>query len=117
MAQRDGNHFQRVRMWRRRQEETSSRLAHLSTVEWWEAKKATLGDETIKRLNGEGFKKNFLRKYFPTLEREFIDLVQGNRTVQEYTVLFEILSYFALHLVDMLEKKNKKFLCGLRTII
>ena len=42
-----------------------------------------------------------------------MDLVQGNLSVQEYTVQFERLSHFAPHLIDAPEKKNKKYVRGL----
>ena len=42
-----------------------------------------------------------------------MDLVQGELSVQEYTVQFERLSHFAPHLIDAPEKKNKKYVRGL----
>ena len=41
--------------------------------------------------------------------KEFIELVQGSKTVREYTTQFERLSYFAYHMIDTLEKKNEKY--------
>ena len=60
-------------------------------VEWCEAEKADFGKEAIRRLSWVGFKNEFLGKHFPDSkkdkkEKQFIDLLQGTRTVQEYTV-------------------------------
>ena len=57
-----------------------------SAAEWWEAEKSASGEEAIGRLSWVDFKTKFLGKYFPNSkkdkkEKEFIDLVQGTRTV------------------------------------
>ena len=82
-----------------------------SAAEWWEAEKAAYNKEAIWHLSWVDFKTKFLGKYFPDSkndkEKEFIDIVQGTRTVQEYTVQFERLSRFAPHMVDTLVKRNK----------
>ena len=93
-----------------------------SAAEWWEAEKAAFGEETIGRLSWVDFKTKFLGKYFPDFEKnkkekEFIDLVQGTRTVQEYTIQFERLSRFSPHIVDTLVKRNKRFIRGVNTTI
>ena len=80
------------------------------------------GEEKIRRLSWEKFKAMFLGNYFPTSERdkkekEFIDLVQGTRKVQEYTGQFEQLSRFAPHIVDTQVKRNKRYIRGLNKII
>ena len=64
------------------------------------------------------FRERFLENYFPQTEKnkkekEFIDLVQGSRTVREYTIQFERLSRFAYHMIDTPEKKNRKYHLGL----
>ena len=43
----------------------------------------------------------------------FIDLTQGNKSVQEYTTKFERLSQFALHMVDTEEKMIRRYDQGL----
>ena len=68
------------------------------------------------------FKIKFLEKYFPNSEKdkkekEFIDLVQGIRIVQEYTVQFERLSRFAPHMVDTPIKRNKQYVHRLNKTI
>ena len=64
------------------------------------------------------FRERFLEKYFPQAkknkrENEFIELVQGNKTVMEYTTQFERLSQFAYYMIDTPEKKNRKYHQGL----
>ena len=66
----------------------------------------------------ETFKAKFFKKYFPEEERdqqeqEFLNLVQDNWTVREYITQFERLSHFAHHMVDMPQKKLKRFHRGL----
>ena len=85
-----------------------------AAADWWEAEEATLGAEVIRRMTWIAFKERFLAKYFPLVERnlkkkEFIELTQGNRTVQEYTMQFERLSQFAYHMVDTPAKKNEQY--------
>ncbi|CAA0835697.1 Uncharacterized mitochondrial protein AtMg00860, partial [Striga hermonthica] len=58
-------------------------------------------------------------KYYPRhfrdqMEKEFMNLSQGNRTVTEYEREFSRLSAFARHLVDTEEKKATRFLYGLK---
>ena len=53
-----------------------------------------LGKEAIQRITWAEFRKLFLENYFPQTERnrkekEFIDLIQENQTMREYTVQFE----------------------------
>ena len=57
-----------------------------SAAEWWEAEEASLGTVALDQLTWEEFKDKFLQKYFLALERdkkerEFMDLVQGNKTM------------------------------------
>ena len=83
-----------------------------AVVSWWEAKEVALGGESVRRMPWAIFKERFLAKCFPLVERnwkkkEFMELVQGNCTVQEYTMLFERISRFAPHMVDTPAKKNE----------
>ena len=89
-----------------------------TAIDWWEAEKATLGAETIRRMTWVTFKERFLAKYFPLVERnlkkkKFMELTQGNRTVQEYTTQFERMSRFAYHMIDTPAKKNEQYHQGL----
>ena len=71
-----------------------------SVADWWDAVKATIGEDAARRMTWTSFKTKFLEKYFPRSKRnkrnnEFVGLVQGNMTVPEYTTQFERLSRFA----------------------
>ena len=64
------------------------------------------------------FKVKFLEKYFPITERndkrkEFLEFIQGNMTVNEYTTKFERLSRFVNNLISTLEAKNQQYHQGL----
>ena len=65
------------------------------------------------------FKDAFLEQFFPQTIRqakaqEFIDLVQGAMTVEEYAAKFIELSRFAPYLVSTEELKARKFEWGLQ---
>jgi hypothetical protein len=77
---------------------------------------ADLGSETT--ISWEVFKHEFNRHFFPRVvqeakAREFLDLVQGDMSVIEYTTKFLQLSRFGLYLILTKEKKAKKFEHGL----
>ena len=60
-------------------------------AEWWEAEKATLGTESTRRMPWMTFKERFLAKFFPGTEmdkkeQKFLNLVQGDKPVREYTI-------------------------------
>ena len=62
-----------------------------STTDWWETVKAIVGEEKERTMAWPAFKARFLEKYFPDFEKdkkdkEFLELVQGIMTVQEYTL-------------------------------
>ena len=68
-----------------------------TTADWWDAERATIGEDAAKEMTWIEFRERFLEKYFPETEKyqrekEFIELVQGNMTVREYTTQFERLS-------------------------
>ena len=74
-------------------------------VNWWKSEKATLGEEAIRGMIWATFKIKFLEKYFLITERndkrkEFLEPIQGNMTVREYTTKFERLSHFMGNLID-----------------
>ena len=92
-------------------------LTH-AALDWWEAEKATIGPDAIRRMPWVAFKARFLEKYFSEEERDqeeknFLSLIQGNRTVREYTTQFERLSRFAQHMIDTPQRKIKRFHQGL----
>ena len=89
-----------------------------AAADWWESEKANLGERAVQMMTWTTFKELFLENYFPQTERnnkerEFIDPTQGNQIVREYTVQFEQLSHFAYHMIDTLDKKNRRYHSGL----
>ena len=69
-----------------------------------------MGDNAAKRMIWT----SFLEKYFPDSENikrknKFIELVQGDIIMQEYTIQFERLSRFAPYMIDTSEKKVRRF--------
>ena len=61
-----------------------------AAADWWDAVRATIGEEGVRRMTWTAFKNRFLDKYFPITEkyrkeREFMVITQGNKSVQEYT--------------------------------
>ena len=86
-------------------------LAHI----WWTNESERLGPGPIF---WDVFAAVFLEKFFPStaryeMERRFITLVQGNRTVDEYAAEFTRLSHFApAHVADE-AKRAEKFKMGL----
>ena len=90
-------------------------LAHI----WWTNEAERLGPGPIY---WDTFAEAFLEKFFPTtaryeMERRFLNLVQGNRSVDEYAAEFTRLSRFAPAHVATEEKRAEKFKMGLDTTI
>ena len=76
-----------------------------SATDWW---------DTVKAMIGEDAKTQFLEKYFPESKKNkreiaFIQLIQGNLTVPEYTTQFERLSQFAPHMISTPRSKIKRY--------
>ena len=85
---------------------------------WWESDKATLGEEAIRGMKWMTFKVKFLDKYFHITERndkrkEFLELIQGNMMVREYTTKFKRLCHFTNNVINTSEAKNQKYHQGL----
>ena len=83
---------------------------------WWDMIART---ENVERMTWAAFKKLFLGKYFPQVERdarreEFEKLLQKGMTVAQYEAQFTELSRHAEYMVDTDEKKVSRFLRGLR---
>ena len=84
---------------------------------WWKGTKGALlrdGPITWARFVSAFYSKYFSRVEQAKREREFIDLVQGNDTVNEYQAKFSALSRFAPHMVADEERKVARFQGGLR---
>ncbi|XP_010527705.1 PREDICTED: uncharacterized protein LOC104805008 [Tarenaya hassleriana] len=69
---------------------------------------------TWEELKGEFEKKYYRRQNQERRLTEFLNLQQGNRTVQEYEAEFIRLLNFASHLVPREEMKIQKFVAGLQ---
>ena len=83
---------------------------------WWDMIART---EDVEHMTWVAFKKLFLGKYFPQVERdarreEFEKLLQRGMTVAQYEAQFTELSRHAEYMVDTEEKKVSRFLRGLR---
>nr|XP_010314123.1 uncharacterized protein LOC104644947 [Solanum lycopersicum] len=74
-------------------------------------------------IEWEEFKEDFLGKYFPHERKEvkvkvqeFINLRQGNMSVEEYSLKFTLLSRYAPSLVSILRDKMRRFVTGVAEI-
>ncbi|TYK19165.1 ty3-gypsy retrotransposon protein [Cucumis melo var. makuwa] len=66
---------------------------------WWETAERMLGDD-VNKITWEQFKENFYAKFFSANVKhaklqEFQNLEQGDMTVEQYDVKFDMLSHFA----------------------
>ncbi|KAK9194951.1 hypothetical protein WN943_003066 [Citrus x changshan-huyou] len=85
---------------------------------WWEVKACLLRTPITRKMFVDAFyEKCFPRSVANQMERQFLDLIQENKTVAEYEDKFNTLSRFALSLVDTEEKRCRHFLEGLRPFI
>ena len=89
---------------------------------WWRSTKKTLPLEEDEILTWTIFLDGFYEKYFlesvrEEKEVEFIELIQGNKTVLQYEAKFTKLARFASHVVSNDVRKAKKFQRGLRPSI
>ncbi|XP_023871514.2 uncharacterized protein LOC111984125 [Quercus suber] len=89
---------------------------------WWRSTKNTLPLEKDEILTWTIFLDTFYEKYFPKSIRdekevEFMELIQGNKTVLQYEAKFTELARFAPHIMSDDVRKAKKFQRGLRPSI
>ncbi|KAK6249538.1 hypothetical protein SCA6_003543 [Theobroma cacao] len=92
-----------------------------SAHNWWKGVART-HDNDPEFFNWENFRTAFYAKYFPRskllqLEREFLNLVQGSMTVDDYEAEFDRLSKFAIALVSDDESRARRFENGLNAHI
>jgi hypothetical protein len=82
---------------------------------WWDA--YVEAHEEPESINWLEFRAAFRAHHVPQgvikLKKEFQDLKQGSRSVNEYVTKFTQLSHYAPHEVDTYEKKYECFLNGL----
>ncbi|XP_075492387.1 uncharacterized protein LOC142530437 [Primulina tabacum] len=86
---------------------------------WWDATKVSVN---VSALKWQEFKDLFYDKYFPRDVRsqkvkEFLELRQGNMSMQEYILKFEEVCQFAPYLISNDIEKGEHFLRGVRAEI
>ncbi|XP_075486280.1 uncharacterized protein LOC142525879 [Primulina tabacum] len=90
-----------------------------TTRTWWDATKISIN---VSALKWQEFKDLFYDKYIPRDLRsqkvkEFLELKQGNMSMQEYIIKFEEGCQFASYLVSNDIEKDEHFLRGVRAEI
>ncbi|KAL0556362.1 hypothetical protein IC582_004875 [Cucumis melo] len=85
---------------------------------WWETTERMLGGD-VSKITWEQFKENFYAKFFSTNVKhaklqEFLNLEQGDMTVEQYDAEFDMLSRFAPDVVRDEAARTEKFVRGLR---
>ena len=85
---------------------------------WWETAERMLGGD-VSKITWEQFKENFYAKFFSANVKhaklqKFLNLEQGDMTVEQYDVEFDMLSHFALDVVRDEAARTEKFVRGLR---
>ncbi|XP_050889137.1 uncharacterized protein LOC127094338 [Lathyrus oleraceus] len=83
---------------------------------WWEKTRQGL-EVAGTAINWDNFKKEFLDKYFPSnickcKEIEFLELKQGNMSVDDYAAKFQELSRVSLH-CNGVNTEGSKFESGM----
>ncbi|KAL0536582.1 hypothetical protein IC582_025533 [Cucumis melo] len=85
---------------------------------WWETAERMLGGD-VSKITWEQFKENFYAKFFSANVKhaklqEFLNLEQGDMTVEQYDAEFDMLSRFAPDMVRDEAARTEKFVRGLR---
>ncbi|KAA0053184.1 gag protease polyprotein [Cucumis melo var. makuwa] len=85
---------------------------------WWETAERMLGGD-VSKITWEQFKENFYAKFFfanvkHAKLQEFLNLEQGDMTVEQYDAEFDMLSRFAPDMVRDEAARTEKFVRGLR---
>ncbi|KAA0065587.1 ty3-gypsy retrotransposon protein [Cucumis melo var. makuwa] len=85
---------------------------------WWETVERMLGGD-VSKITWEQFKENFYAKFFSANVKhaklqEFLNLEQGDMTVEQYDAEFDMLSHFAPDVVRNEAARTEKFIRGLR---
>ncbi|KAL0554084.1 hypothetical protein IC582_007995 [Cucumis melo] len=87
-------------------------------TDWWETAERMLGGD-VSKITWEQFKENFYAKFFSANVKhaklqEFLNLEQGDMTVEQYDAEFDMLSRFAPDMVRDEAARTEKFVRGLR---
>ncbi|KAL0546403.1 hypothetical protein IC582_016311 [Cucumis melo] len=85
---------------------------------WWETTERMLGCD-VSQITWQQFKENFYAKFFSASLRdakrqEFLNLEQGDMTVEQYDAEFDMLSRFAPEMIATEAARADKFVRGLR---
>ncbi|KAA0036176.1 gag-protease polyprotein [Cucumis melo var. makuwa] len=85
---------------------------------WWETAERMLGGD-VSKITWEQFKESFYAKFFSSnvkyaKQQKFLNLEQGDMTVEQYDVEFDMLSRFVPDVVKDEEAITEKFIKGLR---
>ncbi|TYJ99790.1 gag-protease polyprotein [Cucumis melo var. makuwa] len=85
---------------------------------WWETAERMLGGD-VSKITWEQFKENFYAKFFSANVKhaklqEFLNLEQGDMTVEQYDAEFDMLSRFPPDMVRDEAARTEKFVRGLR---
>ncbi|KAL0560509.1 hypothetical protein IC582_000914 [Cucumis melo] len=85
---------------------------------WWETTERMLGGD-VSQITWQQFKESFYAKFFSASLRdakrqEFLNLEQGDMTVEQYDAEFDMLSHFAPEMIATEAARADKFVRGLR---
>ncbi|KAL0541606.1 hypothetical protein IC582_021659 [Cucumis melo] len=85
---------------------------------WWETTERMLGGD-VSQITWQQFKESFYAKFFSASLRdakwqEFLNLEQGDMTVEQYDAEFDMLSRFAPEMIATEAARVDKFVRGLR---
>ncbi|KAL0549090.1 hypothetical protein IC582_013570 [Cucumis melo] len=85
---------------------------------WWETTERMLGGD-VSQITWQQFKESFYAKFFSASLRdakrqEFLNLEQGDMTVEQYDAEFDMLSRFAPEMIATETARADKFVRGLR---
>ncbi|KAJ9557756.1 hypothetical protein OSB04_012370 [Centaurea solstitialis] len=86
---------------------------------WWDATFESLTENEQESLSWESFKTRFFEQFCPIdlqrrLEKEFLELKQGNMSVIEYETQFNRKARFALRFLSSEHERTEHFVDGLR---
>ncbi|KAL4016750.1 hypothetical protein IC575_024407 [Cucumis melo] len=85
---------------------------------WWETTERMLGGD-VSQITWQQIKQSFYAKFFSASLRdakrqEFLNLEQGDMTVEQYDAEFDMLSHFAPEMIATEATRADKFVIGLR---
>ncbi|KAL0560351.1 hypothetical protein IC582_000752 [Cucumis melo] len=85
---------------------------------WWETTERMLGGD-VSQITWQQFKESFYAKFFSASLRdakrqEFLNLEQGDMTVEQYDAEFDMLTHFAPEMIATEAARADKFVRGLR---